>query len=315
MPSLTSMKSSKLITYLKSHLHLPKSNSVLTNPETTHDPPPEEISIPLCTNLQLIFDTTDGRYDAHPLISFETLRANSTASFPNQREKSIARANVNTHDMCASELYDCMWRVRSVQSPKSHDNEEEEGSILPVDYTHLNANRYTSNVPSYNLLGQVTPGHSNWKYEGHTSRPISIGMLPRNLSVRSRRRGVGRNNAELLNTAFDFKSPDTTIVRSHKEVGRWNLEIDQSRSEDVSKVLGDVLDESTKRRLGELSRGGEYRLDRITWEGEGWDDRDSEDQKVKVGRAITGGMFVDADWIWKRVSVGSDENESVDTSI
>ncbi|WWC97390.1 hypothetical protein V866_004269 [Kwoniella sp. B9012] len=307
--------SSRVSSFLKSHFTpFCRSNDHIQLPKSKKEQGQgvEEISIPLSTNLYISYNAVDERYGVHPLINYESLKDGSGGSVntanPNTCTTSgkidsqvLASANVNTQEMYDSPLYHNMWRVRPTRKSTNHtdgNTTESVQEVLPMDPIYLKSNRFTSYIPNNIILGQSTSTSNGLgEYEGPIHYPISISAR----SLNCRLKAFKRCKAELLSTAVDFTHPDTSIVRSSKEVGQWTLIMDQNRSEDMITVLDNVLDDKTKKILGKLSGDGAYRLDRILWTGHGWDDRDNEDDKVPEGRFVSGTMCADANWVWKRI--------------
>ncbi|KAK6904878.1 hypothetical protein I203_105697 [Kwoniella mangroviensis CBS 8507] len=272
----------------------------------------DEISIPLSTNIYLSYDAVDERYGVHPLIKYErsedgsgvtvnTNNPNTCTTSGKIDSQVLASANVNTQEMYDSPLYHNMWRIRPTSKSTNHtdgDTTESVQEVLPMDPIHLDSNRFTSFVPNSIILGQTTSTSNGLgNYEGTIHHPIPISAR----SLNSRSKFFKGCKAKLLSTAIDFTHTDTSIVHSSKEVGQWTLLMDQNRSEDINTVLDNVLDDKTKKILGKLSGDDKYRLERISWTGHGWDDRDNEDDKVTQGRCVSGMMCVDANWVWERI--------------
>ncbi|WVQ64481.1 uncharacterized protein L199_002648 [Kwoniella botswanensis] len=287
--------STRLSSFLKSQFNPHrKSNDDIQPPKSKEELEQSipEFSIPLSTNIRISYNAVDERYGVHPLIDYGSLKEGSGGSVnttdPNTCTTSgksdsqvLASANVNTQEMYDSPLYHNMWRVRPTRKSTNHtdgDTTESVQEVLPMDSIHLNSNQFASYIPNSIILGQNTPTSNGLEiYEGTSHHPISISAR----FLNSRSKAFKRCKAELLSTAIDFTHLDTSIVHSSKEMVNGH--------------------DKTKKILGKLSGDGKYRLDRISWTGHGWDDRDNEDDKVPEGRCVSGTMCADANWVWKRI--------------
>ncbi|WWC85583.1 uncharacterized protein L201_000447 [Kwoniella dendrophila CBS 6074] len=291
---------------------------------------PDEISVPMSSHIHINYNAIDARYGVHP---FEISKINNsndlvghdsafeltgttarqtepTSNSDDESTSAIANSNVNTVEMYDNSLYDSMWRIRiDVNTEKTTGRTNDvTNHILPMNRKHLNQNSYIDWVPDSVRNGRYTDDTGKTRYEGTKSIPFSISTR----SIKSKNKEFRYCKASLLSTAFDFNHPETSIIESYDDYGNWKLVLDPNRSENIKQVLENVLDDKTKEKLNQLSHNTlneRYRLDRITWNDNGWkhdDEKENNDPKLNKDGLIGGKSFasvtgVDTSWVWKRV--------------